>query len=64
MAFLGGWYDQFLGGTIVDFLGDKRLLLVFDNCEQVIDAVAELADRILRGTDKTHMLITSREPLR
>ena len=50
--------------AIVDFLGDKRILLVLDNCEQVIDAVAELADRILRETGKTHMLITSREPLR
>ena len=50
--------------AVVDFLGDKRILLVFDNCEQVIDAVAGLADRILRGTDNTHMLITSREPLR
>ena len=50
--------------ALVDFLGDKRILIVLDNCEQVIDAVAELADRILRGTGKTHMLITSREPLR
>src|SRR5262249_42416872 len=45
-------------------LDDKRILIVLDNCEQVIDAVAGLADRILRETAQTHMLITSREPLR
>jgi predicted ATPase/DNA-binding winged helix-turn-helix (wHTH) protein len=50
--------------AIVDFLGAKRILIVLDNCEQVIDAVAGLADRILRETAQTHMLITSREPLR
>ena len=50
--------------AIVDFLRDKRVLIVLDNCEQVIEAVAGLADRILRETGETHMLITSREPLR
>ena len=37
---------------------------MFDNCEQVIEGVASLVDRILRETVETHMLITSREPLR
>ena len=50
--------------AIVDFFRDERLLIVLDNCEQVIEAVAGLADRILRETAETHMLITSREPLR
>ena len=50
--------------AIVDFLRDERLLIVLDNCEQVIEAVAGLADRILRETVETHMLVTSREPLR
>jgi predicted ATPase len=50
--------------AIVDFLRDERLLIVLDNCEQVIDAVAGLVDRMLRETVETHMLITSREPLR
>ena len=50
--------------AIVEFLRDERVLIVLDNCEQVIDAVAGLADRILRETGETHMLITSREPLR
>jgi predicted ATPase/DNA-binding winged helix-turn-helix (wHTH) protein len=50
--------------AIVNFLRDERVLIVLDNCEQVIEAVAGLADRILRETGETHMLITSREPLR
>nr|MBW4091699.1 hypothetical protein [Pseudomonadota bacterium] len=50
--------------AIVDLLSDERLLIVLDNCEQVVEAVAGLADRILRETAETHILITSREPLR
>ena len=50
--------------AIIDFLRDQRILIVLDNCEQVIEAAAGLADRILRETVETHMLITSREPLR
>jgi predicted ATPase/DNA-binding winged helix-turn-helix (wHTH) protein len=46
-----------------EVLADKSLLLVLDNCEQVIDAVAELADRLLRGYAGVRILATSREPL-
>jgi predicted ATPase/DNA-binding winged helix-turn-helix (wHTH) protein len=49
---------------VVDFLRDKRILIVLDNCEQVVEAVAQLADRILRDLNDAHMLITSRESLR
>jgi predicted ATPase/DNA-binding winged helix-turn-helix (wHTH) protein len=44
-------------------LGDKRLLLVLDNCEHVVEAVAALAFRALRATPGLHILATSREPL-
>jgi predicted ATPase/DNA-binding winged helix-turn-helix (wHTH) protein len=50
--------------AVVDFLRDDRSLIVLDNCEQVIGVVAELGQRILRETAETHILITSREPLR
>jgi predicted ATPase/DNA-binding winged helix-turn-helix (wHTH) protein len=50
--------------AVVDFLRDERLLVVLDNSEQVIEAVAGLVDRILRETVQIHMLVTSREPLR
>jgi predicted ATPase/DNA-binding winged helix-turn-helix (wHTH) protein len=45
-------------------LHDMHALLVFDNCEHVIDSVAALAERLLRQTPRMHVLATSREPLR
>ncbi len=48
----------------IEYLRDKRLLIVLDNCEQVVEAVAGLADRILQETVDIHLLVTSREPLR
>jgi predicted ATPase/DNA-binding winged helix-turn-helix (wHTH) protein len=50
--------------AVVEFLRNERLLIVLDNCEQVIESVAGLADRIVRETVAAHLLITSREPLR
>ena len=40
-----------------------RLLLVLDNCEHVVDAVAELAETLLRACPGLRILATSREPL-
>jgi predicted ATPase/DNA-binding winged helix-turn-helix (wHTH) protein len=45
-------------------LGAKRLLLVLDNCEHVIDAAASMAEALLRATPAAHVMATSREPLR
>ncbi len=45
-------------------LRNMRALLVFDNCEHVIDAAAALAERLLRDTAGIRILATSREPLR
>jgi non-specific serine/threonine protein kinase len=42
----------------------RQLLLVLDNCEQVIGAAAELCGRLLLGADDVRVLATSREPLR
>ncbi|QXJ24202.1 AfsR/SARP family transcriptional regulator [Actinomadura graeca] len=44
-------------------LGARRLLLVLDNCEHVIDQAAELAERLLRRVPGVRVLATSREPL-
>lgn len=49
---------------LVAHLHDMHTLIVFDNCEHVIDAVASLAERLLRQTPRVHVLATSREPLR
>src|SRR6266567_4629886 len=42
----------------------KRLLLVIDNCEHVIDAAADMAETLLRAGPSVSLLATSREPLR
>ena len=44
-------------------IGEKRLLLVLDNLEQVIESAVELA-ALLRGCPNLHLLATSREVLR
>jgi len=45
-------------------LARRQLLLVLDNCEQVIGAAAEVSGRLLLGADDVRVLATSREPLR
>ena len=49
---------------ILTFLRDKSMLLVLDNCEHLIGSAASLAEKILQGTPRVHLLATSREPLR
>jgi predicted ATPase len=46
------------------FLSDKRLLLLIDNCEHLVEPVAALAERILTVAPHAAILGTSREPLR
>jgi predicted ATPase/class 3 adenylate cyclase len=53
-----------LVGTLVDSLCPKRLLLILDNCEHVVDACAGLAEQLLRGCPRASVLATSREVLR
>jgi predicted ATPase/DNA-binding winged helix-turn-helix (wHTH) protein len=50
--------------ALVSFLKDKEVLLVLDSCERVIEAVASLAEDAFNGARRTHILATSREPLR
>ena len=48
---------------LAEHIGEKNLLLVLDNLEQVIDSAVELA-ALLRACPKLCMLVTSRELLR
>jgi predicted ATPase len=48
---------------LVASLRDKRMLLLLDNCEHVIDAAASLAAAVLSGAPGVNVLATSREPL-
>ncbi len=50
--------------AILAFLREQRLLLVFDSCEHLVDAVAALTENIFRGAPQVHILTTSREALR
>ena len=50
--------------SLLNFIGDKNLLLVLDNCEHVIEVVAALAERVVREASQAHVLTTSREALR
>jgi predicted ATPase/DNA-binding CsgD family transcriptional regulator len=44
-------------------LARRQLLLVLDNCEHLLDAVAELCGTLLSAADDVRVLATSREPL-
>jgi predicted ATPase/DNA-binding SARP family transcriptional activator len=48
---------------LVDALGDRRALLVLDNCEHVIDDAATLTSTLLSRCPGLHILATSREPM-
>jgi predicted ATPase/transcriptional regulator with XRE-family HTH domain len=48
---------------LCDYLHGKRLLVVLDNCEHLVDACAQLADRIMRTAPSVRILASSREAL-
>src|SRR6516225_11560173 len=47
--------------AVAEYLAGRQLLLVLDNCEHVVDAVAKLADVLLRAAAGLRVLATSRE---
>ncbi|ARN21500.1 ATP-binding protein [Piscinibacter gummiphilus] len=49
--------------TTCEFLLDRRMLLVLDSCEHVLEAATRCAERILAGAVDVRILATSREPL-
>ncbi|BAH53233.1 protein kinase domain-containing protein [Rhodococcus opacus] len=49
--------------TLVEFLEPRDMLLVLDNCEQVVDAAAGLTETVLRACPGLRILATSRETL-
>jgi predicted ATPase len=49
--------------TLSDYLGPKKVLLVLDNCEHLIEACAELAEALLHSCPELRVLATSREAL-
>jgi predicted ATPase/DNA-binding CsgD family transcriptional regulator len=49
--------------TLVDFLANRQLLLVLDNCEHLPQACAELAHALLLTAERLTILATSRQLL-
>ena len=49
---------------IISFLRDRRMLLILDSCEHVVETASALAERIYQEALQTHILATSRELLR
>jgi predicted ATPase/class 3 adenylate cyclase len=52
-----------LESMLMDYLRDKKLLLILDNCEHLIDACARLADDLLHHCAGLEILASSREAL-
>jgi predicted ATPase/DNA-binding CsgD family transcriptional regulator len=49
--------------TLSDYLASRKVLLVLDNCEHLIESCAELAEFLLRSCPGLWVLATSREAL-
>jgi predicted ATPase/DNA-binding winged helix-turn-helix (wHTH) protein len=49
---------------LVDLIRSRKLLIILDNCEHVIQAAASIAEQLFQGAGQVHLLATSRELLR
>lgn len=49
--------------ALTQYVGNREMLLVLDNCEHLIAASARLADALLRASQRLSILATSREGL-
>ncbi|MEU9113204.1 NB-ARC domain-containing protein [Streptomyces sp. NPDC048483] len=49
--------------ALCDWLSDKRMLLVLDSCEHLVDACRDLIGDLLTAAPLVAVLITSRQPL-
>ncbi len=55
--------EHSLQTTLVNYLRSKNLLLILDNCEHLIAAVARLSDTLLRACPNLRILASSREAM-
>ncbi len=53
-----------LTDTLADALRPRRMILILDTCEHLVDACAALVHGLLAGCPKLWLIATSREPLR
>jgi predicted ATPase/class 3 adenylate cyclase len=61
---LGLALEETAPASLVQAIKDQKLLLVLDNCEQLLAAVAALASQIVADAPGVRLLVTSQEPLR
>jgi predicted ATPase/DNA-binding CsgD family transcriptional regulator len=54
---------QWPTSLLVSHLASREALLILDNCEHLLDAVAVLADVVLKEASGVRLLATSRQPL-
>jgi len=52
------------GLELVDLVRSRKLLIILDNCEHVIETVALLAEQLYQQTEQVYLLTTSRELLK
>jgi predicted ATPase/DNA-binding winged helix-turn-helix (wHTH) protein len=52
------------GLELIDLIRSRKLLIILDNCEHVIQAAASIAEQIFQGAGGVHLLATSRELLK
>jgi predicted ATPase len=50
-----------MAASVVEYVKVRELLLVLDNCEQLLDEAGELAEAIVRSCPRVTVLATSRE---
>jgi predicted ATPase/class 3 adenylate cyclase len=55
--------ERTVEALLLDYLRQRRLLLILDNCEHLVASAASIAERILRGAPGVRILATSREAL-
>ena len=56
--------EQSLLDRIIDWIGERRLLVVIDNCEHLVAEVSVLVEELMARCSNLQILATSREALR
>lgn len=56
-------HQRTLTESVIQALNNRRALLIFDNCEHLVDAIAHFAADVLHACPKVQIIATSRQPL-
>ncbi len=56
--------SKYPGLELVDLVRSQKFLIILDNCEHVIEAVAPLAEQLYQESEHVYLLTTSRELLK